>query len=83
MNNGFQEAIQHLINAQAQLTAAQATLTSTQTIFLERMAKSDERFARIEADLDGIKAILIRHEQILENLPDQVKAKIGFQGKDR
>lgn len=72
-NNGFQEAIQNLISAQAQLTAAQATLTNTQAIFLERMA-------HIEEDFQWIKATLIRHEAILQNMPEAVKQKIGFGG---
>ena len=75
-NNHLQQAIQNLINAQAQLTTAQATLTQTQTSFLERMAQ-------VEADFQWIKATLIRHEQMLQNLPDAVKAKIGFQGIPR
>ena len=75
MSNGnLQDALEQLITAQAQLTAALAALTQTQTSFLERMAQ-------VESDFQWIKATLIRHETILENLPDAVKAKIGFQGK--
>src|SRR5215471_13849765 len=73
-NENLEAALEQLITAQAQLTAAQASLTQTQTSFLERMAQ-------VEADFQWIKATLIRHEAILENLPDAVKAKIGFQGK--
>jgi archaellum component FlaC len=44
----------------------------------ERFARIDERFARIETELEAIKSILIRHEQILEALPEAVRQKIGF-----
>lgn len=74
MNNGFQETLQQLILAQAQLTTAQATLANTQTLFLERMA-------HIEGDLEWIKTTLVRHEQMLQNLPEAVRLKIGFQGQ--
>jgi len=74
MNNGWQETLQQLIIAQSQLISAQATLANTQTVFLERMA-------HIEGDLHSIKETLANHETLLRNLPDAVKAKIGFQGK--
>lgn len=44
----------------------------------ERFVQIDERFARIEAELEAIKAILLRHEQMLQNLPEAIRQKIGF-----
>ncbi len=44
----------------------------------ERFARIDERFARIENELAAIKAILLRHEQMLEALPQAIKKEIGF-----
>ncbi len=44
----------------------------------ERFAKIDERFAHLETELAAIKSILIRHEQMLEALPEAVRQKIGF-----
>lgn len=44
----------------------------------ERFVKIDERFARIESELEAIKAILLRHEQMLQNLPEAIRQKIGF-----
>ncbi|MCS6953187.1 MAG: hypothetical protein RMK57_11165 [Bryobacterales bacterium] len=44
----------------------------------ERFARIDERFAHIEAELSAIKAILLRHERMLEALPEAVRQKIGF-----
>lgn len=44
----------------------------------ERFAKIDECFARIESELEAIKAILLRHEQMLQELPEAIRQKIGF-----
>lgn len=44
----------------------------------ERFVQIDERFARIEAELEAIKAILLRHEQMLQNLPEAIRQKIGI-----
>lgn len=45
----------------------------------ERFARSDERFARIETELAEIRAILLRHEQILQSLPEATRQKISFE----
>jgi len=45
----------------------------------ERFARIDERFARIESELAASKAILLRHEQMLEALPQAIKREMGFQ----
>jgi hypothetical protein len=64
---------------------AMATLLTNQAIFLSQLAESNkahtERFARIEKDLDEIKALLLRHDRVLANLPDAVSRKIGFKSK--
>ena len=43
---------------------------------LER--KDRQRFWRIERDLELIKALLIKHEETLQKLPDAIKEKLGF-----
>lgn len=74
---------------------AMATLLTNQAAFLSQLAhtnkaraEADLRFARIEKDLDEIKALLLRHDrvlaqhsEILANLPDAVSRKIGFKSK--
>lgn len=74
---------------------AMATLLTNQAAFLAQLADSnkaraeaDLRFARIEKDLDEIKALLRRHDrvlaqhsEILANLPDAVSRRIGFKSK--
>ncbi len=37
-----------------------------------------ERFARVEEELASIPTILLRHEQILQDLPETIREKIGF-----
>jgi hypothetical protein len=65
-----------LINNQAQFLAQ---LARSEARSDERFARSDERFARIEAELAEIKLILLRHEQMLQALPEAIRQKIGFQ----
>ena len=78
-----------LIQSQAALAQQQTALMQQQAAFLERRSETDselaqlrrqadERFARIEEELAGIRAILLRHEQILQDLPEAIREKIGF-----
>ncbi len=66
--NHLEEAMANLINSQA------TVLNHIDTI----NTRSDERFVRIERDLDEIKKILMRHEQMLQHLPEAIREKIGF-----
>jgi len=42
------------------------------------LQKRGKRLTEIEKDLDAIKAVLVRHEGILEKLPEAIREKIGF-----
>lgn len=64
-NNHLEEALVLLINNQA--------------AFLSRLGEVDGRFSRIERELADIKAILLRHEQMLQVLPEAIRQKIGFE----
>jgi hypothetical protein len=89
----IEQAIATLVNNQAAFVAqlnennkirAEADLLSAQT-----RKEADLRFARIEKELEEIKAILQRHDSILTNLlpeilaklPEAVSRKIGFKPK--
>ena len=67
------------------LETAVATLISNQATFQANFmmltARTDERFARIEAELAEIRAILLRHEAILQTLPEAIRQKIGFESR--
>jgi hypothetical protein len=67
-----------LEQAMALLIQNQASFLST---FLTHSARTDERFARIESELDQIKAILLRHERILNELPEAIRQKVGFKAQ--
>ncbi len=73
--NGLEEAMR-------QLTIAQATLTQVQATYLADMSvlkrQSDERFARIEADMAAIFREFAELRRMLLALPEAVRDKIGF-----
>ena len=60
------------------LGAAMALLVQNQAAFVAHLDEDRQRFLRIERDLELIKGMLIRHEEILQKLPDAIKEKIGF-----
>ena len=80
------------------LAEAMALLFQNQVAFLAQMTEDHKRFSKIEEDvaenkrdLDQIKAILLRHEQMLtellklpdaiSKLPEAIRQKIGFKAK--
>ena len=64
--------------AMALLLNNQAALVARPTSFLTEMAETRKEFAEIRKDLDTIKAVLVRHEAVLEKLPEAIRDKIGF-----
>jgi hypothetical protein len=48
---------------------------------LELKRQSDERFARIEAQMAEIIRVLNEHGRMLERLPEAIRDKIGFKGQ--
>jgi chromosome segregation ATPase len=80
-NGELQEALAALVRSEAILTANEAA-------FVGRLAHMDERFARIESELADMKAILLRHEHMLQALPDAISLlrkdfrEIGFKPRE-
>ena len=70
-----------LENALAQLIQNQAALVAQHTKFVEHLDEDRQRFTRIERHLDLIKALLIKHEDTLQKLPEAIREKIGFKAK--
>jgi hypothetical protein len=60
------------------LEGAMAALLHNQAQFVAHLDEDRQRFSRIERDLELIKALLIKHEETLQKLPDAIKDKIGF-----
>jgi hypothetical protein len=55
-----------------------ALLIQTQAQFVNDMAEMRKDFAVIRQDLDTIKAVVVRHERMLEKLTEAIRDKIGF-----
>ena len=53
-------------------------LIQNQASFLSHLTETYQRLSRIENALDQIKAILLRHEHTLTELPEAIRQKIGF-----
>ena len=70
-NGRLEEAIALLINSQA-------VLANNQAAFLSVARETQEDRALIRRELEQIKAILMRHEQMLQSLPEVIRDKIGF-----
>jgi hypothetical protein len=67
-----------LEQAMALLIPNQAQLSGSMERLAEHQDENRQRFARIERELDAIKAMLLRHEDILQKLPEALRDKIGF-----
>ncbi len=67
------------------LDEALALLINNQSSFLGQLtqlaARTDDRFSHIEVELAEIKAILLRHEHMLQMLPEAIREKIGFKSR--
>jgi len=60
------------------LDAAMALLVQNQAAFVAQQVTFMNEMARIHKDLELIKAVLARHETMLEKLPEAIRDKIGF-----
>jgi hypothetical protein len=79
-------------NGRSHLEEAMALLIQNQASFLRDMRDMEransERFSRIESELAAIRNVLIEHGHVLaehgrllERLPEAVREKIGFTGR--
>ena len=73
-NGRLEEAIALLINSQA-------ALANNQAAFLSVARETQQEMALIRRELEQIKAILMRHEQMLQSLPEAIRDKIGFKAR--
>lgn len=68
-------------SANGDLQAAMALLIRNQAEFVSHMRETQDTFARIFRKLDEIETILIRHERILNDLPEAIRQKVGFKSQ--
>jgi len=62
-------------NGNANINAAIAVLLQTQAQFVAELAETRKEFAAIRQDPDTIKAVLVRHENMLEKLTDAIRRR--------
>ena len=48
---------------------------------MEIQRKTDERFARIEQVLAAHGELLVKHNELIEELREEIREKIGFKAK--
>jgi hypothetical protein len=73
-NGGIQQAMALLIQNQVAFVLSQQA-------FFSQMTQAFERMRNMERRLDTIEAILLRHEQMLIELPEAIRQKIGFKAR--
>jgi hypothetical protein len=73
-------------NGREHLEEAMALLIQNQVSFLRDMRDMEransERFTKIEATMTSILRVLDQHGRMLERLPEAVREKIGFKGRE-
>jgi hypothetical protein len=62
-------------NGQLNLQAALAAMLQNQATFISHLDEDRQRFTRIERDLDLIKAMLLKHEEMLQKLAEAFATK--------
>ena len=69
-------------NGNENLAAAMTLLIHNQAQFVAEMVDLNRRYNELKEEtarrLANIEALLIQHDQLLKNLPDAIKEKIGF-----
>ena len=77
-----------LEDALAQLVQSQAQLVLQNALFVSHLDEGRRRFSRIEQELFEMKTLLLQHDHVLKNLvemlnnlPEAIRQKIGFQRK--
>jgi hypothetical protein len=71
------------IRNESNLAAAMTLLVQTQARFVSDMGEMRKDFAVIRQELEAIKTVLVRHERILEKLPDAIRKKNRFQRRPK
>ncbi|MBI2820656.1 MAG: hypothetical protein HYX74_00395 [Acidobacteria bacterium] len=65
-----------MAKANGNLQQAMALLIQNQAAFVSSLRETHEDIAKIKADLEQIKTILIQHSQILSGLPEAIRRRL-------
>ena len=60
------------------LEQAMTLLIHNEAAFLSHLTETRNEMREIRREFEQIRAILIRHEEILNHLPEAIREKIGF-----
>jgi hypothetical protein len=71
----------NLERALTTLIQSQAVLIQNQALFQSEMSQAHREMREMKDKLDVIEKILIKHQQMLESLPEAIRQKIGFKGR--
>jgi uncharacterized protein with von Willebrand factor type A (vWA) domain len=71
------------IDPEMSLSAAVALLIQNQAAFVAHMRDTQDTFDKIKSEFDQIKAILVRHERILADLPEAIRQRVGFKSSEK
>jgi predicted nucleic acid-binding Zn-ribbon protein len=77
-SNNLQEAMALLMQNQAALMQTQIAFLAQQTETRARMAQFEDE---VRSEFAQIRAILLRHEQALADLPEAIRQKVGFKNR--
>lgn len=65
-------------NGNDNLRQAMALLIQNQAAFVSHLRETQQDMAAIRRELEQIKTILLRHDQVLADLPEAIRQKVGF-----
>jgi hypothetical protein len=71
----------NLEQALTTLIQSQAALIQNQALFQSEMSQAHREMREMKDKLDVIEKILIKHQQMLESLPEAIRQKIDFKGR--
>ncbi len=76
--NNQSSFLAHIAHFNEQMAQTNAQIAQTNAEIAQSNARIDERFLHIESELAEIRSILLRHEHMLQALPEAIREKIGF-----
>jgi len=79
--NGLQQALTTVLNTQAAMQGTTALLQQAMIEFTQRFARMESELIAIHSEQAAIRTMLVRHEEILRDLPEAVQRRAGFQGQ--
>jgi hypothetical protein len=65
-------------NGNLELASALALLIRNQAQFVAHLDEDRQRFSRIERDLEVIKALLLKHEEMMQKLAEAIRDNADF-----